>query len=664
MSDSKLQIELPQVDLTQQAGISQIALVGNPNAGKTSLFNRLTGMRAHTANFAGTTVEHRHGMLQGPACGSVQVVDLPGLYSLTPTTPEEEVATAVLRGERDGVDRPDALIVVVDATNLERNLPLALEALELGIPSIVALNMFDLADRLGLKIDVEKLTERLGCPVVNVSARSGEGIPELIESIRTVAAEQLLPQLDEAASACASCSGCSYASRFDWAKSVREDSLSGDLQAPSRVTDALDSVLTHPVGGLLVFALIMYGTLMAIFQFASLPMDLIDGLFGWAGDTVGQFLPDGDLKSLIVDGIIGGVGGLLIFLPQICLLFFLLALLEGSGYLARASLVMDRLMRSVGLPGQAFVPMLSAHACAIPAIMATRVINNRRDRLAAILVAPLLSCTARLQVYVMVVGLLFPGDARAASLVFAGSYLLGIVAALGAAFVLKKTILPGESRALVIELPNYRLPSLKGALLEVLSQAWIFIKTAGTTILVISIVLWFLATYPKTELADLPKVTQTELAQLDEEAAEVELTRLQLERSFAGRLGRTIEPVFKPLGFDWKISVGVISSFAAREVVVSTLSILYGLGEEGDETSLMAALESATDSAGMPVFTTATCLSLLVFYVLAMQCLPTQAVTKSETGTWRWPIFQLVYMSVLAYVSALIVYQVASAMGG
>ncbi len=664
MSNGNLRIELPQVDLTQQAGISQIALVGNPNAGKTSLFNRLTGMRAHTANFAGTTVEHRHGMLQGPACGSVQVIDLPGLYSLTPSTPDEQVASEVLQGNRKGVDRPDALLIVIDATNLERNLPLALEALELGLPSLVALNMFDLADRLGLKIDTDKLSERLGCPVVTVSARSNEGIPDLVESIRTVAAEQLLPQLDEAASACSSCSGCGYASRFDWAKSVREESLSGDIQAPSRLSDALDKVLVHPVGGLLVFGLIMYGTFMAIFQFASLPMDLIDGLFGWAGETVGQFLPDGDLKSLIIDGIIGGVGGMLVFLPQICLLFFLLALLEGSGYLARASLVMDRLMQKVGLPGQAFVPMLSAHACAIPAIMATRVIDNRRDRLATILVAPLLSCTARLPVYVMVVGLLFPNDARSASLVFAGAYLLGIVAALGAAFVLKKTILPSESRPLVIELPNYRLPSLRGALIEVVSRAWIFIKTAGTTILAISVVLWFLATYPKTELADLPEATQAELAQLDDETAEFELATLQLERSFAGRIGQTIQPVFEPLGFDWKITVGVVSSFAAREVIVSTLSILYGLGEEGDETSLMAAMETATDSAGLPVFTTATCLSLLVFYVLAMQCLPTQAVTKSETGSWRWPIFQLVYMSLLAYIAALVVYQIAHAMGG
>lgn len=659
VNDGNNRIELPQVDLTSEAGTSQIALVGNPNAGKTSLFNRLTGLRGHTANFAGTTVEHRRGMMQGPACGSVQVIDLPGMYSLDATTPDEEVARDVLLGKREGVAQPDSLVIVLDATNLERNLPLALEVLELGLPSLVALNMTDLADRLGLQVNQEKLSERLGCPVVKVSARNGAGVPDLIESIRTVAAEQLLPQLDEAAAACASCRGCSYASRFEWAKSVREDSLIGNLEAPSRLTDALDSVLTHPIGGLIAFAGIMFCMFMMIFSFASLPMDLIDGLFGWAGETVGRWLPEGDLQSLLVDGVIGGVGGMLVFLPQICLLFFLLALLEASGYLSRAALVMDRLMQRVGLPGQAFVPMLSAHACAIPAIMATRVIDNRRDRLATILVAPLLSCSARVPVYVMVVGLLFPKNPVAASLLFAGAYLLGIVAALGAAFVLKKTILPGESRPMVIELPNYRLPSFRAALLEMVSRAWMFIQTAGTTILVISLVLWVLATYPKTELADLSATTQAELASLEPGLADARLANLQLERSFAGRLGQTVQPVFAPLGFDWKMTVGVVTSFAAREVIVSTLSILYGLGEEGDETTLMAALDNATDAEGLPVFTTATCLSLLVFYVLAMQCLPTQAVTKSETGTWRWPIIQLVYMSVLAYVSALVTYQVA-----
>lgn len=630
---------------------ARVALIGNPNAGKTSLFNRLTGQRAHTANFAGTTVSHRRGVLK-PAPGEplrsapIELVDLPGLYSLEATSPEEKAAVAALRGELPGAAAPDAVVIVVDATNLERNLPLAVEALALGGPTLVALNMRDLAERLGLKLDLDRLSGRLGCPVVSVSARTGEGLDSLVAAIHALADQKPLPQLDAAACACTSCSGCGYASRFDWAESVRADSLSGDPEAPSRLTDALDTVLTHRVGGLAAFAVVMLGLFVTIFSVATVPMDLIDALFAWAGDSIGRWLPEGDLRSLVVDGVIGGVGGVLVFLPQICLLFFLLALLDDSGYLARAALVMDRLMQRVGLPGKAFVPMLSAHACAIPAIISARVVDDRRDRLTTILVAPLLSCSARVPVYVMVVALLFPDRPLAAALVFAGAYALGIVAALGASLVLKRTLLPGEPRPLVIELPNYRLPSVRDSLLRTVDQAWDFVKNAGTTILVISLVLWALATYPKTDPAALP-------------ADEMAAAQVQLENSFAGQIGKAIQPVFAPLGFDWRTTVGVVSSFAAREVVVSTLSILYGLGEEGDTDSLLGSLKTAQRPDGTLVFTTATCLSLLVFYVLAMQCLPTQAVTWRETGHWKWAALQLGYMTALAYGAALVTYQVA-----
>lgn len=639
--------------------------MGNPNAGKTSLFNRLTGQRARTANFTGTTLEHRRGALRPSTEAPLRpepltLVDLPGLYSLEPTSPEEEVALQVLKGELPGEAAPDAVVIVVDATNLERNLPLAIQALELGRPSLVALNMSDLAERLGLKLDLERLSERIGCPVVSVSARTGAGVDQLVTAINALADQKPLPVLDDAACACTSCNGCGYASRFDWAESVSAESLSGDIAAPSRFTDAVDTVLTHRVGGLLAFAAVMFGLFMTIFSVATVPMDLIDALFAWAGESVGAWLPEGDLKSLVVDGVIGGVGGMLVFLPQICLLFFLLALLDDSGYLARAALVMDRLMQRVGLPGKAFVPMLSAHACAIPAIMATRVIDDRRDRLTTILVAPLLSCSARVPVYVMVVAMLFPDRPAAAAAVFAGAYALGIVAALAAAWALKRTVLPGESRPLVIELPNYRAPSIRDALLRTVDQAWQFIQNAGTTILVISLVLWVLATYPKTDPVDLPPAVAQLEAEGQIEAAEALTAQVELERSFAGRIGRSIQPIFAPLGFDWKTTVGVVTSFAAREVVVSTLSVLYGLGEEGEEDSLLGAMRSAKDSSGAPVFTTATCLSLLVFYVLAMQCLPTQAVTKRETGSWKWALFQLGYMSVLAYGAAFLTYQVAS----
>jgi len=629
--------------LAPPSGGARVALVGNPNAGKTSLFNRLTGQRAHTANFAGTTIEHRRGTLKpttdAPLRGDpITLVDLPGLYSLHPTSPEEEVACSVLRGEHHGEPAPDAVVIVVDATNLERNLPLALEALAIGKPTLVALNMSDLADKLGLRLDIEKLSARVGCPVVRVSARTGEGVESLVTAVNALVDHKPLPQLDAAACACTSCNGCGYASRFNWAESVRADSLSGDLAAPSRFTDAVDRVLTHRVGGLAAFAVVMFALFMTIFSVASIPMDLIDALFGWSGEAVGQWLPEGDFKSLIVDGVIAGVGGMLIFLPQICLLFF-------SGNLARAALVMDRLMQSVGLPGKAFVPMLSAHACAIPAIMSTRVIDDRRDRLVTILVAPLMSCSARMPVYVLVVAMLFPDRPVAAAATFAGAYALGIIAALGAAFVFKRTLLKGERRPLVIELPNYRWPSIRDALLRTVDRAWMFVQNAGTTILVISIVLWALATYPKTDPTLLP-------------ADETLAAQIQLENSFAGRIGHAIQPVFAPLGFDWKTTVGVVTSFAAREVVVSTLSILYGLGDEAEQDSLLSAMRNSQHADGTPVFTTATCLSMLVFYVLAMQCLPTQAVTRRETGSWKWPLVQLGYMSALAYVAALVTYQV------
>ena len=650
MNSGKEPAELPVVDLKKDAPRATVALVGNPNSGKTSLFNSLTGLRARTANFSGTTVERRLGTLNGN--DQIDLVDLPGLYSFEATTPDERVARDVIRGEQAGQPRPEGLVLVADATNLDRHLALAAEALELGLPTVLALNMGDLVDRLGLEINLTELSVQLGCEVVVVSARTGSGIDKLTESIELLIKDRPLPQFEN----CGACNGCGYASRFDWAESVRNATVSGDLHAPSRLTDALDRVLTHQIGGLIVFALAMFAMFMTIFSVATVPMDLIDALFGWAGSTVGAWLPEGDLKSLVVDGLIAGVGGVLVFLPQICLLFFLLALLEGSGYLSRAALVMDRLMQRVGLPGKAFVPLLLAHACAIPAIMSSRVIEDRRDRLVTILVAPLMSCSARVPVYVMVVSMLFPHDPVKASLVFAGAYVLGIVAALAMAWVIKRTILPGESRPLVIELPNYRMPSIRGALIETLHRAWDFIQNAGTTILVISLILWALATYPKTSLEALPAEDRDTIAALeasgDAAGAQAFLAREQLERSAIGRLGQAAQPLFEPLGFDWKTTVGVGASFAAREVIVSTLSILYGLGEEGEEDSLLSALSSATRPDGAVVFDTATCLSLLVFYVLAMQCLPTQAVTRRETGTWKWPIFQLVYMSLLAYVAA------------
>jgi ferrous iron transport protein B len=656
----------PPASKRSAAATLTVALVGNPNAGKTTLFNRLTGLRAKTANFPGTTVEHRRATLNLGG-HSATLIDLPGLYSLDPTTPDEQIATDAVHGEHPGMPKPDLILLVLDATNLERNLFLASQVLHLKRPVVAALNLSDVAAKQRIRIDLEELSQRLGCPVASVSARTGDGIPELVHAVEQALDEQAPPQLPPDLATCTSCRGCQYAARYDWAAAVRNASVQGDARQADRRTEAIDRVLTHKLGGLVAFAAVMSLTFLLIFWAATFPMHLIDGLFGLASRTLGQWLPAGDFNSLVTDGLIGGVGGMLVFLPQICLLFFVLALLEDSGYMARAALVMDRLMHKVGLPGKAFVPLLSAHACAIPAIMSTRVIEDRRDRLATILVIPLMTCSARIPVYAMVTALLFPNAPAKAAAVFAAAYALGIVAALTMAWVFKRTLLKGPIRPLVIELPNYRLPSLRNALLLTFDRAWAFITTAGTVILAISLVLWALAHYPKTPVEQMPAEVQARLAQYNaagDRASAQQLTeQVELEHSFAGRLGHTIQPAFDPLGFDWKLSVGVLSSFAAREVIVSTTAVLYGLGSGGASDgvdSLLGRLREATRPDGTPVFTTATCLSLLVFYVLAMQCLPTQAIARRETGSWKWPLVQFGYMTALAYLAALVTYQIAS----
>ncbi|WP_442482624.1 ferrous iron transport protein B [Aeoliella sp. SH292] len=664
---------LPMVGSAPSSGgaISVIALVGNPNSGKTSLFNRLTGLRAHTANFAGTTVEHRRGRAR-LATRTVEVVDLPGLYSLDATTPDERVARDIIMGT--GPAKPDAMVLVIDATNLERNLFLASQTIEAsqstGRPMLVALNMIDLAAKHGVKIDLAQLSKDLGCRVLPVSARTGEGLGELHTAMESLLGAPVSPPV-ETQCECSGCSGCAFSQRYDWAESVARRAAGDPSVTMGKTTEKIDRVLTHPVVGLVAFASVMFLTFLTLFVLASFPMEWIEMLVGGAAELLNRWLPEGDLQSLLADGVVGGVGGMLVFLPQICLLFFLLALLEDSGYLARAAFVMDRLMQRVGLPGKAFVPMLSAHACAIPAIMSTRVIEDRRDRLVTILVLPLMTCSARLPVYALVIALLFANNLLMAAVVFTGAYALGIVAALVMAWLFKRTILPGEARPLVIELPNYRLPSLRNALLQTYDRAMVFIKNAGTTILLITFVLWVAATYPKTSFEDLLPEQQASVEQLesagDTAAAENLLAEYSLQRSVAGRVGKAIEPVFAPLGFDWKMSIGIVTSFAAREVIVSTLSVLYGMGEEGadDEhrSRLTAQLAASTHPDGSPVFTMAACFSLLVFYVLAMQCLPTQVITKRETGSWKWALFQLGYMSVLAYTAALVTYQTASAFG-
>ena len=524
-------------------------------------------------------------------------------------------------------------------------------------------------------VDTAALIRELGCPVVSTVVRTGVGMDELRREVARLLPEKADEVVPSALppSRCGSCDGCSFTTRYSWAEKITGRCVKAPRVAQERRTEKIDKILTHPILGILVFMGVLLSVFYLIFSVASIPMDMIDALFAHAGSMVNRFLPEGDLQSLVVDGIIGGVGGILVFLPQICILFFFLALLEDSGYQARAAFVMDRLMRRVGLPGMSFVPLLSAHACAIPAIMSTRLIRDARDRLVTILIAPLMSCSARIPVYAMITALLFPHSPVKAALLFTGAYALGIVAALGVAMLLKRTLLPGESKPLVLDLPGYRLPSLRSAMMYTYDRAKVFVQQAGTVILVVSIILWALATYPKSEPPAQVVSMQQQAEQLADEGNAAEAKALwqaagrlesqhALAHSAAGRLGKLIEPIVKPLGFDWQIGIGVITSFAAREVIVSTFSIVYGLGEDaGDENpaGLYDTLKDARRQDGSPVFAMPTCISLLVFYVLAMQCLPTQAVTRRETNGWKWPIFQLGYMSILAYGAAFIAYQLA-----
>jgi ferrous iron transport protein B len=646
-----------------------LALVGNPNAGKTTLFNALTGLRAKTANFPGTTVERKVGRLH-LAGQQIVVVDLPGLYSLDSKSPDEKLAADALQGKLEHT-APNAALVVVDATNLERNLFLVSQLLDLDCPVIVALNMMDMAKRDGIRIDIKKLRAELGCVVIPISARAGTGIEELKRELARLVGGAMPESVAHSKPDCGSCTGCTFQARYEWTEQISTKVMDAALARRSAWTEKIDDIVTHPTIGVAVFLAVMLAVFALIFWVAQIPMNLIDHLFAFLGNRAGGLLPAGDLQSLIVNGVIAGVGGILIFLPQICILFFALSLLEDTGYLSRAAFVMDKVMRRFGLPGKAFVPMLSAHACAIPAIMSARVIENPRDRLVTILITPLMTCSARIPVYAMVTALIFPNSPLKAALIFTSAYAIGILAALGCALLFKHTILPGGSKPLMIELPPYRLPGLRTALLHTFDRAKIFVKQAGTIILAISLVLWALSHYPKSSPPATAIAMQTQAAQLEKSGEQTKSDDLRakadrltaqysLQNSYAGKIGHVIEPAIRPLGYDWQIGIGIVSSFAAREVIVSTLAIVYGVGEEAADNnrkSLYDTLRQAKRTDGSPVFTAATCLSLLVFYILAAQCLSTQAVVRRETNSWKWPLFQIAYMSGLAYVAALVVYQ-------
>jgi ferrous iron transport protein B len=631
------------------APVRRIALIGNPNTGKTTLFNALCGARAKTSNFPGTTTAMRTGHAEASGHGTLDVLDLPGVYDLEIDAPESRIAATLLDGARGPA--PDAVVVIVDACNLSRNLVLVGQLLAHRVRMVVALNMVDLAERRGLAIDVAALAARLGVPVVPMVARSGRGLEELRQALgRVHLTDPSTGQPDAVA-----------VSRWadDIAAAVSTES--GSAQAHDRFTERLDGVLTHPVFGLAAFIAIMGTLFWILFALATVPMDLIEATFAEVGTLVERLLPEGPVRDLVAQGVVGGIAGTVVFLPQICLLFFLITLLEDTGYLARAAFVMDRWLSRFGLPGHAFVPLLTSHACALPGIMSTRLIPDLRDRLTTILVAPFMSCSARLPVYVLLTTLLFADRPGLAGLAFAGCYLLGALAALFTAKLFGSTILKGRAKPMILELPSYKTPSLRNALLTARDQGLSFLATAGTVIVAICIVMWWLSAYPKVEPP--PEAARLRAAALVAEADALEVKSAQAG-SFAGRIGHTLAPAFEPLGFDWQLTVGVLTSFLAREVFVSTMSVLAAGQAVADvDDGVVAKIRGMTRDDGRPVFTPATAASALVFFVLAMQCLPTLTVTRKETGGLKYAALQLGYMSGLAYVAAFMLYQSLRAAG-
>ena len=710
-----------------------VILTGNPNSGKTTLFNALTGLRAKVGNYAGVTVERKEGKLLGaPAKADIRVLDLPGTYSLSPNSLDEQISRDVLLNRLPELPPPDLIVVVVDASNLQRNLYYATQVVELGHPTLIALNMVDVAEVNGQRIDEAKLAGALGVPVFPIVASTGVGVPELrakiiatVQSVPEVrpklfcqlpglfrieatglsnllaetfqerrlqaTAEALLLLSNEKALASSKehypqkIQDAVAAARkrlethgIDWRGAPIEwryariaeiqQAVTAELAPPGETfSDKLDCVLTHKVWGTLIFIGIMTLMFQSIFTFAHIPMDALQAAVDWLGGAVGKLIPPGDLNSLLVNGVIAGVGAVVVFLPQILLLFLFIGFLEDTGYMARAAFLMDRLMSRVGLHGKSFIPMLSSYACAIPGIMATRTIETPKDRLVTILVAPLMSCSARLPVYTLLIAACIPdikilGWLKLQGLTMLAMYLLGTVVALLMAWLFKKTLLKGETPMLIMELPPYKRPLLRVVARHMWDRSRLFLRRAGTVILGINILLWFLATYPRTENGVMGKgsdgVMEKQIARDANTPSPAELAGEKLRHSFAGRMGHFIEPAIAPLGFDWKMGIGIISSFAAREVFVSTMSTVYNVGStdesESGKQALAQTLRMQTRPDGSPLYTPLLAITLMVFYVFALQCASTVAVVRRETNSWKWPVFQWLYMGALAWILAFI----------
>ena len=685
------------------------AFVGNPNCGKSTLFNALTGLKQKVGNYPGVTVEKKIGETYSQHGHPIKIIDLPGAYSLAARSPDEAVLRDVLLGRRADTPPPDRIVCILDASNLERNLYLVHQILDLGRPVILALNMMDLATKAGIEIRVARLEKALGIPVVPCEAANGKGIVELRlamsrndlplarhawdvpaaiapavselaaslqendgkaplsaraealllltdqDTVRVTGSTPLHPRTSEIfhnwqkrwEGEGTDWAGMLVSSRYDAIGRLCSRIVERKTSLGPSTSDRIDQVVTHPVWGWLVLAGVMTLLFVSIFTLAESPMNWIDDRTSALANWVKASMAAGDFRNLLTDGVIAGVGGVIKFLPQILILFFFIGILESTGYMARGAFIMDRLMSRVGLNGKSFIPLLSSYACAIPGIMATRTIEDPKDRLTTILVAPLMSCSARLPVYLLMISALLPSSRFAITAkvgLMIGLYALGTLGAFGFAWLFKRTLLKGEPPLMIMELPPYRLPRVRDIGQHMIERAWMFLKNAGTVILAIAIVLWFLSAYPKAGDGATP--TQ------------------QLAQSFAGRAGHLLEPAIKPIGFDWQIGIGLISSFAAREVFVSTMGVVFNTeAGEGDTLPLRQAMLNARWPDGRLLFTPLVCLTLMIFYVFAMQCMSTIAVVRRETNSWRWPLFQLAYMTSTAWVLSFIVYQAGHALG-
>ncbi|MBB2487572.1 ferrous iron transporter B [Mitsuaria sp. WAJ17] len=604
-----------------------LALVGNPNCGKTALFNRLTGSRQKVANYAGVTVERKEGRVQTPQGKSLRLLDLPGTYSLYPRSPDERVTCDVLAGRAIGEKRPDLVVCVLDATNLRRNLRLVLAVQRMGLPCVVALNMADLAAKRGLHIDTEKMSRALGVPVVRTVATKGEGLDELRAMLGQREHWPAVPAQGEPST--------------DPQDQARVNALLHELgldqQTPELPSDQLDRFVLHPVLGPVLLAVLLFFLFQAVFSWAEPPKDLIEAAIAWLGTEVGGLMPEGWLRSLVVDGLIAGVGGVLVFLPQILILFFFILVLEESGYLPRAAFLLDRIMGSVGLSGRSFIPLLSSFACAIPGIMATRSIANPRDRLVTILIAPMMTCSARLPVYALLIGAFVPqrqlwGGIQLQGLVLFALYLAGIVGAMAVAWVLKRFTSGQQTRPLMMELPSYHWPHPRNIAIGLWQRAVIFLRRVGGIILVLTLLLWLLASFPGPP-----------------EGA----TGPAIQYSFAGMLGRGLAVLFEPIGFNWQISLALVPGLAAREIAISALGTVYALAATGEDTA-QALAPLIAQSWGLP-----TAFSLLAWFVFAPQCVATLAAVRRETGGMKIPLIMVGYLFGLAYLASYITFHVS-----